>query len=101
MAYAPTTNPLVMIGIYRGDSSENVTTTTTGSGRARFQYNSADSSSTVRGAGYFAGAALNLEGIEIGCVVEATVNAGGGYLNTVSAIDADTGDVTVVAFTYG
>lgn len=103
MAYDPINNPLLCIAIYRGSSTGVSTPGITIPGKARFQYDSGDAAATVRGAGYFAGAAKmpgGQAGLEIGAVVEGLVNGAAGYLSTVSAVDADTGDVTVVAFSY-
>lgn len=100
MAYDPINNPVIMLGIYRQESSNLATATTTGSGRGRFQYNSADSAATVRTGPYFAGLGNQFSGVDVGCVIEGTVSGGAGYLSTISNVDPTTGDVTVVAFSY-
>lgn len=98
MAYDPINNSAVALPNSRGSSLPFITNITQ-PGRPMFIYNDGDSASTVRGAGYFTnGAEL---GMVVGSIVFGTVTEGGGYLNTVSAIDATTGAATVVAFTYG
>lgn len=103
MAYDPINNPLLCLSIKRGSSTGVSTPGITIPGKALFQYDSADAASTVRGAGYFAGAAKmpgGQAGLDVGAIVIGTVNGVAGYLSTISEVDADTGDVTVVAFSY-
>lgn len=96
MAYEPINNSALCI-IPAGSSLPQITNITQ-PGRGIFVYNSADSSATSRGAGYFTnGADL---GMLVGSIVFVTTTEGSLTLNVVSAVDATTGAATIVASTY-